>query len=308
MDYMIYHGGDNMMDYTLIFEPKQHYITIPQIRSRKLFVNNRLLHKLLNKQEQDWDIFITKYPKSHCVSCVILDFDDKDNPDNAYDDAVMLKRYLNRKGLNTVIVRSGRKGNHCYIQVPCHNFVGGDLAHADAEPNTWFKQYVKNLIGIYDGKYYPTLDDINFSAGLGGNIRLIGSKHPRGSTCEIIAGEFLDNIGHNKWDWECFLDSKSFAEDEVTEFATVNEVNIQGNDLIAENDLREIIPDVFGLTPKKYSKGYCYGKCPFHHDEHESFFFDKERYSCNSCGEKGNLWTLIKKGYVNLDDSVRVKR
>ena len=296
------------MDYTVIFEPKQHYITIPQIPSKKLFINNKLIHRLLSKQEDDWDIYITKYPKDHCVSCIILDFDDKDNPDNAFREGRMLKRYLHRKGLNTVLVQSGRKGVHCYIQIPCHNFVGGELAHTDAEPNTWFKQYIKYLIGLFDGKYYQTLDEINFSAGLSGNIRLIGSSHPRGTTCKIIDGEFHDNIEPNDWDFECFMNSKSYAEDEVTEFLKTTDVNIQGNDIIAENDLRDIIPEVFGLTPKKYSKGYCYAKCPFHNDHHDSFFFDKERYSCNACGEKGNIWTLIKKGYVKLDDTVRVGR
>lgn len=308
MDYMIYLGEDNMIDYTVIFEPKQHYITVPQIRSRKLFINNRLLKKLLDKQEDDWDIYITKYPKDHCVSTVILDFDDKENPDNAFHDGKVLRKYLARKGLNTVLVRSGRKGVHCYIQIPCHNFVGGELAHANAEPNTWFKQYIKYLIGLYDDKYYPTLDEVNFSAGLGGNIRLIGSQHPRGSRCEIIEGEFISDVEPNDWDWECFISSKSFAEDEVTEFVKNNNINIVGLDIIAQNDLRDIIPEVFGIDPKKYSKGYCYGKCPFHHDEHESFFFDKERYKCNACGEKGNLWTLIKRGYVTLNDSVRVRK
>ena len=296
------------MDYTLIFEPKQHYITIPQIPSRKLFINNRLLYRVLEKQENDWDIYITKYPKNHCVSCIILDFDDKDNPDNAFKDGKILKKYLHRKGLNTVLVQSGRKGVHCYIQIPCHNFVGGELAHADAEPNTWFKQYIKCLIGLFDDKYYQTLDEINFSAGLGGNIRLIGSSHPRGTTCKIIDGEFLSEIEPNKWDQECFISSKGYAEDEVTEFLKIQDMSIQGNDIIAENDLREIIPEVFGLDAKQYSKGYCYAKCPFHNDNHASFFFDKERYSCNACGEKGNLWTLIKRGYVQLDDTVRIRR
>lgn len=296
------------MDYELVFRKKQHYITIPQIPSRKLFVNNRLLNKLIDRQQDDWDMYITKYPLDHCVSCIILDFDDKDNPDNAFDDAKILKKYLNRKGLNTVIVQSGRKGVHCYIEIPCHNFTGGELAHADAEPNFWFKQYVKQLIGIYDGKYYQTLDEVNFSAGLGGNIRIINSKHPRGTVCKIIDGKFKGNVKPNEWDWECFQISKVYAEDKVSELAEAKEINLEANDLIADNDLREIIPQIFGLTPKRFSKGYCYGKCPFHPDEHDSFFFDKEKYRCNACGEKGNIWTLVKRGYINLDNDVRIRK
>lgn len=293
------------MDYTVIYRPKQHYITIPQIPSRKLFMNQRQLLRLLNKQEDDWDIFITKYPKDHCISCIILDFDDKENPDNALKDVELLKRYLNRKGLNTVIVQSGRKGYHAYIQVPVHNFVGGELVHIDAEPNYWFNQYIKNIIGLYDGKYYSTLDEINTGAGLNGNIRLIGSSHPRGSSCEIISGEFLSDIEPNEWDWKCFSLSKSHAEDKASELKNIQDVSVNGNDLIHDNDLQDIFEEVFGVTLKKYN-GYSYCKCPFHNDEHPSMFLDKEKYCCNGCGERGNIYTLIKKGYLKIDNTVRI--
>ena len=293
------------MDYERLFRRKEYYLTIPQIPSKKLFVNNRQVERLLASQKPDWDIYITKYPKDHCVSCIILDFDDKENPDNALEDVVLMKKFLKRKGLNTVIVQSGRKGYHAYIQIPCHNFVGGELAHANAEPNTWFKQYVKQLIGLFDGKYYQTLDEINFSAGLGGNIRLIGSKHPRGKTCEIISCEFQENIEPNQWDWDCFNVSKKFAEDEVTKFAEIKELNLDSNDIIAENDLQDVFEEVFGLELKRYN-GYSYACCPFHDDKKPSMFLDSQKFSCNSCGAKGNIWTLIKKGYVKLEDTVRI--
>lgn len=304
---MICHGEDNMLDYSLIFEPKQHYITIPQIPSKKMFVNQRQLNRILKNQEDDWDIYITKYPKTHCVSTIILDFDDKENPDNALKESMKLKNYLKRKGLNTVIVSSGKKGNHVYIQIPCHNFVGGELSHVDADPNVFFKEYIKNLIGLYDGLSYQTLDEINFSAGLKGNIRLINSQHPKGDKCKIIEGEFIESVEPNSWDWDCFLVSKSHAEDKVTEFKKANNIDITGNDLIAENDLQDIFEEVFGVTMKRYN-GYSYCCCPFHNDEHPSMFVDKEKFSCNGCGKRGNLWTLIKEGYVKLDNDIRVRR
>ena len=41
---------------------------------------------------------------------------------------------------------------------------------------------------------YNTLDNVNFSAGLNGNIRLINSTHPKtGEKCEIIDGELEIN-------------------------------------------------------------------------------------------------------------------
>ena len=270
------------MDYERLFRRKEHYLTIPQIPSKKLFVNNRQVERLLASQKPDWDIYITKYPKDHCVSCIILDFDDKENPDNALEDVVLMKKFLKRKGLNTVIVQSGRKGYHAYIQIPYHNFVGGELAHANAEPNTFFKQYVKQLIGLFDGKYYQTLDEINSSAGLNSNIRLIGSIHPKtNSRCEIINGEFQEDIEPNDWDWDCFLVAKKFAEDEVTKFAEIQQVNLKGNDLIADNDLQDVFEEVFGLELKRYN-GYSYACCPFHDDKKPSLFIDKERFACNS--------------------------
>ena len=294
-----------MLDYESIFRRKEHYITIPQIPTKKLFVGNRQVSRILRNQTDEQDIFITKYPKDHCVDMVILDFDDKENPDNALEDVNLLKRYLNRKGLNVVIIRSGRKGYHCYIQIPCHNFVGGELAHADAEPNFFFKQYVKHLVGIYDGKYYPTLDEINSESGLGGNIRLVGSKHPRGTVCEIIDGEFKRNIKPNEWDHECFISAKNYAEKKANELKESHNINVDGSDIIADNDLQDIFEEVFGLEMKRYN-GYSYCKCPFHNDSHPSMFVDKEKYSCNSCSAKGNIWTLIKLGYVDLDNDVRV--
>ena len=295
-----------IMDYERLFRRKEHYLTIPQIPSKKLFVNNRQVERLLASQKPDWDIYITKYPKDHCVSCIILDFDDKENPDNALEDVVLMKKFLKRKGLNTVIVQSGRKGYHAYIQIPCHNFVGGELAHANAEPNTFFKQYVKQLIGLFDGKYYQTLDEINSSAGLNSNIRLIGSIHPKtNSRCEIISGEFQENIEPNEWDWKCFNVARKFAEDEVTKFAEIRELNLDSNDIIAENDLQDVFEEVFGLELKRYN-GYSYACCPFHDDKKPSMFIDSNRFRCNSCDAKGNIWTLIKKGYVKLEDTVRV--
>ena len=293
------------MNYEAIFRRKQHYITIPQIPSKKLFVGNRQVNRILNNQTDGQDIFITKYPKDNCVSTVILDFDDKDNPDNALKDVKILKKYLHRKGLNAVIVLSGRKGYHCYIQIPVHNFIGDELAHTNFEPNIWFKQYVKQLIGLYDGKYYQTLDDINFNAGLSGNIRLIGSNHPRGTRCQVIDGEFENNIESNDWDWDALMVSKKFAEDDAKKIFETKNIQYDGDDLIADNDLIDIFEQELGIDVKRYN-GYAYGNCPFHNDAHKSLFIDKEKFSCNSCSAKGNIYTLLKNKMIRIDNDLRV--
>lgn len=305
VDFISYLGEDSMLNYEKIFRKKQHYITIPQIPSKRLFVGNRQINRILDNQTSEQDIYISKYPKDCCIDMVILDFDDKDDPDNALDDVKLLKRFLNRKGLNTVIVRSGRKGFHAYIQIPCHNFEGGELAHTDAEPNFWFGEYVKYLIGAYDGKSYNTLDEINLGAGLKGNIRLIGSNHPRGTFCEIVDGYFMDNVEPNEWDWECFESSLSYAENKARKIFEKKDFEYNGNDLIADNDLQDIFESVLGVSIKRYD-GYSYGVCPFHNDHSPSLFIDKEKFRCNSCGTRGNIFTLIKMGLLDLNNDLRV--
>ena len=82
-------------------------------------------------------------------------------------------------------------------------------------------------------------------------------------------------------------------------------MNLDSNDIIAENDLQDVFEEVFGLELKRYN-GYSYACCPFHDDKKPSMFIDSNRFRCNSCDAKGNIWTLIKKGYVKLEDTVRI--
>ena len=79
---------------------------------------------------------------------------------------------------------------------------------------------------------------------------------------------------------------------------------MNGNDPIANNDLRILFPQIFGGEIKHYEKGYAFMKCPFHNDEHPSLLITKEFYSCanDGCGEKGNIFTLYKKGLVKFND------
>ena len=69
-----------MIDYELIYERKQHYLTIPQDQNRKLCFGNESIIKAIKNQKQGTDLFITKYAEDNIVSCIILDFDDKQNP------------------------------------------------------------------------------------------------------------------------------------------------------------------------------------------------------------------------------------
>ena len=91
------------MDYELIFDRKHHYLTTPQQRYKRLCYGNEHIRKTIKHQKDDEDLFITKYSDDNVVLCVILDFDDKENPKRALKDAKYLKRVTGKNGLNTVM-------------------------------------------------------------------------------------------------------------------------------------------------------------------------------------------------------------
>ena len=315
-----------MIDYETIYARKQHYLTIPQEHNRKLCFGNESITKAIKNQKQGTDLYITKYAKDHIVSCVILDFDDKDNPNNALNDARKLKLVMQRQGLNTVIVKSGSKGYHCYIQIPLKHFgQSTKMLYYDKENwiqqsitkidnNIWFKKYVELLIKGGVNATYSTLDSKNTEAGLGGNIRVIGSIHPKtNNRCEIIEGEFVECVVPNQFDWDCFERAKEFAEirekNEVLKERQrkANAKLYKGQDPVLENDLRTLMPSIYGGDYKTFKNGYIMMQCPFHNDSNPSMIVKKEFYYCKACGEKGNWWNLRDKGVVDFEEEEYIR-
>lgn len=303
-----------MIDYEIIYERKQHHLTIPQLHSRKLCFGNESILKAIKHQQENTDLFITKYADDNVVKCIILDFDDKDNPKNALKDAKKLKLILSRQGLNTVIVKSGSKGYHAYIQISPLTF--GDLSAEDdgVDSNTLFKKFVDLLVQGGKKVTYNTLDHTNAEAGLRGNIRVIGSIHPKtNNKCEIIDGEFKENILPNDFQWKCFVDALEYAK--IHEKNNVlkerqrkaEKQKYDGDDPILENDLRTLMPAIYGGDYKEFKNGYIMMQCPFHNDSNPSMIVKKEFYYCKSCGEKGNWWSLRDKGVVDFEDDEYIR-
>lgn len=269
--------------------------------------NVDLINKILSQQNGNEDIYISKYPKNRLVETIILDFD-SDDLDKAYADVSRMRNYLKHNGHNCVIVRSGSKGFHLYIQIAPFLFKDTDIRKIE-NWGSYFNAFVCFL--IHDGEYaYHTLDKVNFSAGLNGNIRLIGSIHPKTSNkCEIIEGEFIDNQTITKIQDEAQRKAcHKLIIQEADRQRILKQTKIKyDDDPILNNDLREIIPRITGNPVKVYPKGYAYSNCFEHADSHPSLLITKEWYSCSGCGAKGNIWTLKKKGLVEFDDNGGVK-
>lgn len=284
-----------------IFNPKEHYITKvgDKYSNKVLLKTQRQLDNLLAKQKSNEDIYITKYPKNKKIKNIILDFDSWSKR-KAWNDVVKLYNYLKIKNINSFIVDSTNKGYHIYIQISPTDFSFFN--------KQIFNIFIKELIHYQ----YSTLDMINTNAGLGGNIRLIGSIHPKtDKKLQIVKGNPI-----LKEDLKTYYNKvKPFIDDllkeslyffKLKEQEKVKKVEYKkaDNDIISSNDLRKIFPSIFTGKYKRFND-YIFMQCPFHFDESPSLLITKDFYSCASCGEKGNIWTLIKKGYIKYNDVIK---
>ena len=299
------------MNYDWI-KDSQHIITIRDrktgfAKQRRVW-NKKVIEQVLDGQKSSEDVYITKYPKSRLVETVILDFDSEDDPKLAFRECKKLHNYLRLNGLNSVIVESGKKGNHLYIQIAPFKFRDTEMRQM-SDWNSYFNAFVCFL--IHDSSStYQTLDKVNFTAGLNGNIRLIGSKHPStGNTCRIVKGSFkeTDTVTQLQDDAQrrAYLKMDIVAQDKKQRQLKKTKV-VGGNDPVSNNDLRDVFEHITGEV-KRYPKGYAYCSCPVHGtDSHFSLLLTKEWFSCSACDFKGNIWTLRKMGLVEFDDNGEV--
>ena len=273
--------------------------------------NNDILKELQNQTIYD-DLFITKYPKDETIETVILDFDGKDK-EKVWHEVLTIHNFLQYKGVNSVIVSSTNKGYHLYIQTNKVRFNKEALGLERKERNKVFTLFTENLISQKHFRF-QSLDETNTHAGLGGNIRLIGSIHPK--TCEkvhIEKGEFRTDKENYFKECSHYVDTMyntSIKEYQVQQELTARRVqedlrkrrkkyDNHFKDPILENDLRILIPQHYGGTVKKYD-GYIFMQCPFHVDRTPSLKVTKEWFYCTACGKKGNIWTLIKEKEIKL--------
>ena len=303
-----------LMNYSQVFKDKQHMITVRHrdrdYADQKRNWNSKTIKKILLDQDDASDVYITKYPKNRMVEYVILDFDSEDDIQVAKDDAERLMNMLEKEGHNSVLVESGNKGYHLYIQIAPVLFANAeDEQRGVKDWNKFFNEFIHCLIfstKFQDGKLVlDTLDSVNTSAGLTGNIRLIGSKHPSShKRCHIIKGSFKEEQLPTDKQHNALRYAHSKCEIvELSKKRKVKKLKLEGKgDPVEVNDLREVLPSVFGEEIKVYDRGYGYMKCPWHNDNKPSLLITKEWFSCSACGEKGNIWTLMKKGYVKFND------
>lgn len=301
-----------MMRTLEIFEDKQHYLTTVYRDRKRNARRVRIksvdqLERLVENQPTNSDLYITKYGKDGVVFNIILDFDSEDDKMVAWNDCLTISKFLERKGIDCVIVDSTNKGYHLYVQIPPTNFkVFFD--EPIEEPSLFFKYYVIELLNL-DSFKLKSLDEVNFNASLDGNIRVIGSTHPKTNQMVYIKqGKFHDineNLDyyenamhyHDKIIRVAFNQYKEALEEIETKRLQYSN-RLKTEDDLLNLDLRDVFQNIFNLQKVREYRENIWCNCPFHNDNSPSFCITPTHYFCASCGEKGNIFTLIKKGLV----------
>lgn len=289
-----------------LFRTHNNYITIrdrkqPENSKKTLLLNHGQLERILDTQRPDTDIYINKYPSDKLIDTIILDFDSEDDLQRALNDVADCALLVEENKLDTAIIESGSKGYHLYIRIPLTDFKGYGSPN---KTKNVFNKFIDNIIG--GAEKYPTLDKINFSSGLKGNIRVVGSTHPTtGKKCRLLET-------YNGWELnrdyidESLQEAEIYAEEKESERKEqLNNIRIlqaeYNSDYIKDNDLRELLPQIFGGDIRHFTH-YSMMRCPFHPDNHPSLMVGKEWFKCKGCGTKGNIWYLIKHGYLNRNN------
>lgn len=285
----------------------EHYITIRDrdggFPVRRRYWNNNVIFKIIKNQSENEDIFVTKYPTGRLVQYIILDFDSKEDRSIALKESQRLMNFFENNGHPCVLVDSTSKGYHLYAKISPVLFEDeGNWTMPNWD--IFFEGFVRYFINQSTRKPYTTLDETNTNAGLGGNIRLIGSRHPvTQKTVEIIHGEFDEEaLQPTELQSEALKFAYEFCSicDEVKKSRKIKKTKVvHSYDPCEENDLRVLFPHIFGGDIKHYAH-YSMMCCPFHNESHPSLMIGKEWFKCLACGEKGNIWTLRKKGLVEF--------
>lgn len=297
-----------------IFEEKQHYLTTVYRNRNRNAKRIRVksvdqLERLVENQPKDSDLYITKYGKDGVVWNIILDFDSEDDKGVAWMDCLVLSQFLERKGIRCVIVDSTNKGYHLYIQIPPTNFTLFNFEPIE-EPSLFFKHYIKELCKI-DSFKFKSLDEVNFNASLDGNIRVIGSTHPKTNKMVYIKqGKFID-INENPTYYEVAMHyhiravkvafkryKEQLEEIEIKRLQYGN--RLRTDDDLLNKDLREIFKEIFPLRRVREYGENLWCSCPKHQNDSVNFCITPKFFFCTSCGWKGNIFTLISENLIEM--------
>jgi hypothetical protein len=248
--------------------------------------------------------------KTGIITKIVIDLDDKGNPDNTVKDARIIVEIFNKLDYKVIVNKSGQKGLHIHIKTETLQNPNIDKAIKN------FFQKLATKLNI------TTLDQKVISDQTARIIRLPGSNHPKtGKPCKPVDINSADKI------------------DEMTEIP-INQLELtSGNGTIERSILQEIQQapkynpkphksEAYNLIdkpinwdimdrifPELYETGDNRGnkwivRCPFHNDNNPSAFYTDSIFHCSACNFSVNVWDMLTEhsGFSNTDALKLIKK
>lgn len=256
---------------------------------------------------------VYKSVKSGEISKLVIDLDDKNNPDATIVDARKLVELFNEMDYDVIPIKTGQKGIHLHLKLRT-------LKHPQID------KAIKSLFTKISNQLNITTMDMAVMADQTARVtRLPGSYHTStGNTCvpiDIYSAETIEDMDHLDITDLTFNTGNNTLEKAIRKYSQSFKPYKVPKPKLKSKAYGLITPDKFDwfimdkIFPDLYEHGQQNGdkytvSCPFHDDKHPSAFYTDRVFHCSTCDISMGVWNLLTEhaGYDRGDAMRLIKK
>ena len=235
------------------------------------------------------------------ISKIVIDLDDKNNPDATIKDARNLVQFFRGMDYDVIPIKTGQKGIHLHLKLSTINHPQIDMD-------------IKSLFQKISNRLNITTMDMGVMADQTARItRLPGSYHTKtGKACtpiDIYSADTIEdmdhlditeitfNTGNNTLEKAILQSTQSVTRYKYTQpkskaYDLINTINWDIMD--------KIFPELYENGLPRGSDKYIVS-CPFHDDTHPSAFYTDKLFHCSTCNISVGVWKMLTE-HANYDN------
>ena len=231
--------------------------------------------------------------KTGIITKIVIDLDDKENPDKTVEDARKIVQIFNRLDYKVIVNKSGQKGLHIHIKTETLKNPNIDKA---------IKHFFEKLATKLN---ITTLDQKVISDQTARIIRLPQSYHPKtGNPCRPVDINSADKIEEmieiplNQL--ELTSGNGSIERSILQQIQQPLKYNSKPHKSEAYNLIDKpinwnvmdcVFPDLYETGNYKGNKWIV--RCPFHNDNNPSAFYNDSLFHCSACNISVGVWKML---------------
>lgn len=239
---------------------------------------------------------VYKSVKSGEISKIVIDLDDKNNPDVTIVDARKLVELFNEMDYDVIPIKTGQKGIHLHLKLRT-------LKHPQID------KAIKSLFTKISNQLNITTMDMAVMADQTARVtRLPGSYHTStGNACvpiDIYSAGTIEDLDHLDITDLTFNTGNNTLEKAITRYNhsfkryKAPKPKSKAYGMIANIDcnidwhvMDKVFPDLYEHGQQRGDKYIV--SCPFHDDKHPSAFYTDKLFYYSSCNIGVGVWKLL---------------